>query len=144
MADSWQACLVRLAIFVCSPLSLKLDAVAESVEHRPRVREIGNSVPSRVKAMTCEVDTCRFLAWRSALIGYGKNSLAQCQDNVTESGIGTWCSQPDFLFSSGAALRSLWVCTVTRQYLSWYDIKCRKDIKCQPANQPTSQPANRL
>ena len=30
------------------------------------------------------IDTSRFLAWRSALLGYGKNWLAQCQDNVSE------------------------------------------------------------
>ena len=32
------------------------------------------------------IDTCCFLAWRSALLGSGKDWLAQCQDNVTE-----WC-----------------------------------------------------
>ena len=30
-----------------------------------------------------KIDTCRFLARPSALLGYGKNWLAQCQDNVT-------------------------------------------------------------
>ena len=49
-------------------------AVAESLERGPRVREIGrwaveNLVPGRVKPMTYKIDTCRFLAWRSELIG---------------------------------------------------------------------------
>ena len=45
------------------------DVVAESVERRPRVREIGSLVPGQVKPMTYQIDTCRFLAWCFALIG---------------------------------------------------------------------------
>ena len=36
-----------------------------------------------VKPMTLKIDTCRFLAYRLALLRQGKEWLAQCQDNVT-------------------------------------------------------------
>ena len=38
--------------------------------------------------MAYKIDTCHFLAWLLALIGLGKDLLAQCQDNVLESGGG--------------------------------------------------------
>ena len=57
------------------------DAVAESVERSPHMREIGRSVPSRVKAITYQIDNCHI---RSTLLEYGKDWFAQCQDNVTE------------------------------------------------------------
>ena len=41
--------------------------------------------------MTYKIDTCRFLARCSALLGRGINWLAQCQDNVTEWDIMSWC-----------------------------------------------------
>ena len=34
--------------------------------------------------MTLKIDTCCFLARHLTLLGYGKDGLAQCQDNVTE------------------------------------------------------------
>ena len=37
---------------------------------------------------------CRFLARGVTLLGYSKDWLAQCQDNVTESDISSW--QPGF------------------------------------------------
>ena len=40
-----------------------LGVVAESVEREPLVREIGSSVPRRVKSMTYKIDTCHFLPW---------------------------------------------------------------------------------
>ena len=43
-------------------------AVAESVEHRPHVREIVSSNTDQVKPMTYKIDTCRLLARRSALL----------------------------------------------------------------------------
>ena len=46
-----------------------LGTLAESVERRPRMSEIGNLVPSRVKPVTYKIYTCHFLAWCSALIG---------------------------------------------------------------------------
>ena len=61
--------------------------MAESVERVPRVQEIGSSVPSWVKPITYIINDCNFLAWHSVLIGYAKNWLAQCQDNVTEWGM---------------------------------------------------------
>ena len=72
----------HLACNLMVPVS-GLGAVAESVERRPRVKEIGSSVSSRVKLVTYIIDTCRFLDWRSELIGYAKDWLAQCQDNAT-------------------------------------------------------------
>ena len=53
---------------------------AELIERGPCV--IRSLIPSRVRAMTYQIDTCRFLAWISALIGSRKDWLAQCQDNV--------------------------------------------------------------
>ena len=44
-------------------------AVAESVERRPREREIGNSVEGQVKPMTYKRVTFCFLVWCLALIG---------------------------------------------------------------------------
>ena len=41
-------------------------------------------IHSRVKPKTYQIDTCRHLAWHSALIGSGKDQFAQYQDNVTE------------------------------------------------------------
>ena len=46
--------------------------------------EVKSLVPSRVKPITYQTDTCRFLAWRSAVIGWDKDWLAQCQEKVTE------------------------------------------------------------
>ena len=46
-----------------------LGAVVELLERGPPVWEIGSSVPSRVKPVTYKIDTCHFVAWRSALIG---------------------------------------------------------------------------
>ena len=53
--------------------------VPESVERGPRMREIGSSVPDRVKPMTYKIYTCHFLAWLS-------DWLAQRQDNASEWG----------------------------------------------------------
>ena len=50
--------------------------------------EIGSSVASRVKSMTYKINTFHFLAWCLALIGYGKDWLVQCQDNMAEWDIG--------------------------------------------------------
>ena len=44
--------------------------LSESVEHWSRVREIVGSNPGRVKPMTInKIDTCRFIAWCSAILG---------------------------------------------------------------------------
>ena len=59
-------------------------ALAESVERTPPVRESGSLRLGRVKPMTYKIDTYHYLAWHSALIEYGKNWLAQYQDNVNE------------------------------------------------------------
>ena len=61
-----------------------LAAVAKSVERIPHVWEIRSLVPGRVKPMTYQIDTCRFLAWCSALIGYGKISSVSGQCDWVE------------------------------------------------------------
>ena len=38
----------------------------------------------QVKPVTYKIDTCRFVARCSALLGQGKDWLALCQDNLTE------------------------------------------------------------
>ena len=48
-----------------------------------------DSIPGRVKPQTYEIDTCRFLAWRSVLLEQGKDWLSQYQDNETEWDIGS-------------------------------------------------------
>ena len=44
-----------------------------------------------VKSMTYQIDTCRFIALYSALLGDAKDWLVQCQENVTEWDIRSWC-----------------------------------------------------
>ena len=50
----------------------------------------------RVKPVTYKIDICRFLTWCLALLRYGKDWLAQCQDNMTEWDITSWCWWPSF------------------------------------------------
>ena len=64
-----------------------LEVVAESAESR---RKVGSSKPGRVKPMIYIIDTSRYLVWPLALMGYVKDWLAQCQDNVTAGDIGCW------------------------------------------------------
>ena len=73
-----------------------LTVFAESIERRPCMWEIKSSVPSRVKRMTYKMYTCDFLAWHFVLIGLDKDWLAQCQGNVIEWDIRSWCWQPYF------------------------------------------------
>ena len=49
------------AFFVCFAGSTDSDVVTDSVERGPRVREIGGSVPSRLKQITYKIDTFRVL-----------------------------------------------------------------------------------
>ena len=49
------------------------------------------------------LDTCHLL-WRSALLGYGKDGLAQCQDNVTDCDYQVMLLALAAWFPSGAAL----------------------------------------
>ena len=37
-------------------------AVADLVERKPPMREIGRFIPVRVKSLTCQIDTCHILA----------------------------------------------------------------------------------
>ena len=63
------------------------DAVANSVERRITVREVGSSNLRRVKPITYTIDNFCFTSWHSALLGSGKDWLAQHKDNVTERDI---------------------------------------------------------
>ena len=56
----------------------------KSVERQLPVRKGGNSIPTLMKPLIDQIDTCCYLAWHSALLGEGKNWLAHFQDNVTE------------------------------------------------------------
>ena len=44
-----------------------------------------------------KINTCLSLAWCSALLGYGKDWLAPCEDNATEWDNRSWCQQPGVL-----------------------------------------------
>ena len=65
------------------------DVVAASVERRLPVRKIGV-----VKLITYQNCTYRYLAWCLAWLGEHNDWLAQCLDNVTEWGIGSWHQVP--------------------------------------------------
>ena len=52
------------------------------------MRKVESSNLRRVKAMTSKMYICHYLDWFSALIGWDKDWLAQCQDNVTGGYIG--------------------------------------------------------
>ena len=58
--------------------------VAESVEFRFPVQKIRSSNPSLVKSLIYKIDAYRYLAKHLALLGKGKDWLAQYQGNVTE------------------------------------------------------------
>ena len=58
--------------------------------------------------------------------------LAQCEDNVTEWDIRSWCWPPDL--PVGQHYEVATVCTVTSRYLSWYDHRCCQAVK---PHQPT-------
>ena len=55
-----------------------------------RISRSWGSNPGRVQTNGLRIDTCHFLARHSALRGYGKDCLAQCQDNVIEWDIRSW------------------------------------------------------
>ena len=46
--------------------------------------------------MTYKIDACHFLASCLALLGQDKDWLGQCQDNVSEWDIKSWCYGPGF------------------------------------------------
>ena len=71
--------------------------MAELVEHlSPAIGRLGDSDftgsnHGQVKTNDFKIDTGRFLARCSTLLEYGKDWLAQCQDNVTDWDIRSWC-----------------------------------------------------
>ena len=72
------------------------------------------------------LDTDYFLARRSALLGLGKNWLAQCKDIVTEWDNRPWWWQPVLIASN--TINQAWVCTITSWSPSSYDHICCHDI----------------
>ena len=62
--------------------------------------KVGSSNPSRVKRVTCEIDTYRYLAWLSALIAYVKDWLAEYQDNVIVWDMGSCCLRDIYIYIS--------------------------------------------
>ena len=75
--------------------------------------------------------TYRFLASCLALTGYGKDRLAQCQDNVTEWDIGLRHQQPDFPIGYNYKF-------TINAHCHWYDLRCCKEMKLPRTFQPTS------
>ena len=67
--------------------------VAEAVERKLCVWDLGSSVPSRVKPMTYKIDTCHFLVGRSALTEQGSDQLSVRKMSMSEDN-GCW--QLDF------------------------------------------------
>ena len=61
-----------------------------------------------------KIDTCHFLASHLALLGYGKDWLAQCQDNVAEWDIKSQCG--GLTSQWGSTIKLLRVHTDTSQY----------------------------
>ena len=74
----------------------------ESIERWLPVWKIGSSIPGRIKPMTYQIDTSRYLIRHSALIGEGKHWFVQCHTvTVTVSGMchiimWSWCRHPGF------------------------------------------------
>ena len=65
-----------------------MEAMVKLVENQLPVRKVGNLNLSRVKPITYKIDTCCYLAWRSALIGYDKDWFVQYHNNVTVEILG--------------------------------------------------------
>ena len=63
--------------------------------------KVRSSNPAPVKPMIYIIDSYYYRAWCFALVGKGKDQLAQYQDNTTEYNIGSRCWLPDI---QGAAL----------------------------------------
>ena len=86
---------IHFIIFIYKILETMMVPIArpghsgQTLESRPCVWEIMSLVPGRVKLMTYKIDTCLFLVGCSALLGMGKDWLAQCQESVTEWDIGS-------------------------------------------------------
>ena len=73
------------------------DAVADSVERRYPMQKIGGLSLNWFKPMAYKIDTCRYLAWHSALMECVKDWLAQCQENVPLWDIRSWWHWPGLL-----------------------------------------------
>ena len=84
--------------------------------------------PDRVKPMSCKADTCRNLAWCLALLRYGEDWLVQCQVNVTEWEIGSWCWWSPLLVEQHLSHHE-------GQYWSWYNLWCCVDVKPKQPSQ---------
>ena len=96
--------------------------MTELVAHGPRVWDWEN--PGRVKPMTSRIDTCHILARHLALLGSGKDWLAQSQDNVTEWNIKAWCWWPSLPVGQHYKNHNEGALSQVGWYLSWYDRRC--------------------
>ena len=76
---------------------------------------------------TYKVHTCHSLAYRSILLGQGKDWLGQFKilwlSEKSRHGAG------GLIFLWGRTIKSQRVCTVTSLYPSWHDLRCCKDLK---------------
>ena len=69
--------------------------MVKGVEHPSCFGRSGDFRPYWSQTDDIEIDTYHFLARRSALLHLDKKDwLAQCQDNVIESDIRSWCWWP--------------------------------------------------
>ena len=112
------------------PIRQKCDPLIEAIpyiQHGPRLLEIRSLIPDRVKIVTYQIDTCRFLTWHLEWIGLGKVAeyLVMWPGGILGHGalglISLW----------GSTMKLPWVCTVTSWYRSWYDCRCCKDLTLQ-------------
>ena len=86
----WSNLYQQLAKSVCLPFLEIGEFDAQGFDSGLRCFQTLSSQTNNLK-----IDTCRLLAWRSALLGSGKDWLAQCQDNATEWDSRSWCWQSD-------------------------------------------------
>ena len=63
--------------------------------------------------MTYKIVTYRFLTWRSALIGYSKQWIAQCQDNATLPKPRCVWRLGLYILATTMVITDLWQCTLT-------------------------------
>ena len=62
-------------------MAMKIVLVLSIWLRRQSMQKVWSSDPSQLKPLTSQSDICHYLAWHSA---YGKDWLAQKQENVTE------------------------------------------------------------
>ena len=76
----------RMSKSACLPFWETGESEGRGSESEPHIFESSLSQTNDFK-----IDTCHSLAWRSALLGSGKEWFAQYQDNATEWDSRSWC-----------------------------------------------------